>query len=265
MNNDNKRPNSSKGINNKNDAFSNYVKTNAKNIKAPFNELKRQNNIGNSPMNKSYYNFPLMHKNMNIDEQIEKYQQNPHLQINLKIVGEGLKQKILEMNENETVDEKEISSPVCTKKFSKSIMKKYDFQISGNIHKTISINNEEEISNIRRRSFFMPHKDLELVKNQSGIDNNNIQKCNTNNIIQLNSCKIDKSNKRKKNSKQFNKNDLNKNKLKLYNKNVIDKYRLIKRKKPLYDSLDDNESNEEEEFEKVINPESNLYYILIYL
>ena len=82
-----KKANSSKGLESKNETFTNYIKTNEKNKKVQFNELKRQHNSGINQMNKPYFNFTFLHKNMNIEELIEKYQQNPHLRINLKIVG----------------------------------------------------------------------------------------------------------------------------------------------------------------------------------
>ena len=171
-------------------AFINYINSNKliENKKHHFNELKRPNNKCLSPTNKCRYNFPILHKHLNALEQIEKYQQKPFLQINLKIVGEGIKQKLLEMNENENEsdnDEKKISSPVCTKKFSKSIMKKYDFKITENINKLISANNDKK--NNERKSFFIHNKNYKLSENISDIGNRNEHKNNSNNeIIKLN-------------------------------------------------------------------------------
>ena len=246
-----------------NRTFTHYINPNfsSKKKKFNYNDLQGRNNVCFSPTNKSYYNFPILHKNMNIDEQIEKYQHNSHLRINLKIVGEGIKQKLFEMNENENeneVDEKKISSPVCTKKFSKSIMKKFDFKISGNINNLITTNNNEG-NNIKYRaktkSFLIPNNNLS--KKISDLENNTETKNNLcNNLIKLNICENENSIKIKNNKKKDNlKNNENKK---------LNKYRKINRKKNLYDSFDDNESDEEG-YERVINPETKfiLFFDLV--
>ena len=196
------------------------------------NEFNRRNNLFKK-VNQTSYNIPIFKNNINIYKQIEKYHQNPNLRINFKIVGEGLKQKILEMSGDEIkiVDEKEISSPVCTTKFTKSMMKKYDFKISGSIHKSIVINNDEDNNNNRKKSNFIQKKNsYELPKNKSELGNSDEQTNNSsNNIIKLNACK--------KKQKLNNKNDISKNQKKKNNNN-INKYRGINRKKPLSDSLE---------------------------
>ena len=203
--------------------FTHYVnlKNQNNNGKAQPNVLKKKNKVYFNKANKSYYNIPILKKNMNIHEQIQQYQQNPNLRINLKIVGEGIKQKILEMNEDEVeaVDEKEISSPVFTKKFTKSIMNKYDFNLTGNIN--------EDNNNKRKRIFFITYKEnIELPKNktQLGISDEQTNNTSNNNIIKLSVCKDEKLKENKKNEKQSDKINSSKNQMKIDNR-----YRIINR------------------------------------
>ena len=231
--------------------FPNFSSLNKKNLNkiSQSNDFNRKNNLSRNKFNQTYYNFPISKKNINIFEQIKKYHQNPHLRINLKIIGEGLKQKILEMTDDEIdiVDKKEISSPLCATKYAKSLMKKYDFKLSGNINKSIKINSDKDNKNKKKKRYYIQQKDNnELPKNKSELGNSDEPTNNSSNNIKLNI--------NKKKDKIFNKSDFIRNKM--------DKFRIIKRKQILYDSLcDDNDlEKDNDQYKKIINPETNFIY-----
>ena len=80
-------------------------------------------------------NASSIQKNVNIEEQLEKYKLHPFRRINLKILGEGIKQKLFEMEEEKIFEnEKTLSS---REDFSKQITKtkmqeKYNIESKNN-------------------------------------------------------------------------------------------------------------------------------------
>ena len=74
-------------------------------------------------------NISIMQKN-NIQDQIEQYKLHPFRRWNLKLIGEDIKQKLIEMNEENGGDnEKTISSPTEGRQFSRIVQKNYAHKI----------------------------------------------------------------------------------------------------------------------------------------
>ena len=123
-------PNSSTSLNKQKENFSKNM-----NSPSPHNLLTLpQQNKNKNVQNKYTSNLNLTPSNKNksnkynIHEKLEQYKINPASRLNLKLIGEDIKQKLIEMNEkNDFIEnEKTISSPTESKKYTKIIREKYN-------------------------------------------------------------------------------------------------------------------------------------------
>ena len=252
-------PNSSTSLNKQKENFSKNM-----NSPSPHNLLTLpQQNKNKNVQNKYTSNLNLTPSNKNksnkynIHEKLEQYKINPASRLNLKLIGEDIKQKLIEMNEkNDFIEnEKTISSPTESKKYTKIIREKYNISnddtiMNLNLNRIRDEKNEKlNNTNIVEKpqfDFFNHNNDIkENEKNTPCTHIINIKIPKITNIEEENNNKNKNNEKEKKNLKRINSS----------------KYRKIKKRKILYDSMEDNESEEEIEGE-VINPETK--FILIF-
>ena len=142
-------PNSSKSLNKQKEKLDKYISFNNDQSQNNYLCLPKQNNNvlcltphsqnnNNAPNNKYASNFNLtpnniisnisfMQKNL-IHEKVEQYKLHPFRRLNLKMVGEDIKQKLIEMHEEDSnlENEKTCSSPTETKKTTKVLKDKYN-------------------------------------------------------------------------------------------------------------------------------------------
>ena len=198
-----------------------------------------------------------------IQEKIEQYKLHPFRRLNLKLVGENIKHKLIEMNEENGYEkEKTLSSPTERRQFSKLLKENY------NLNETISNLNfsftDETRERQRKSANFDQSPTLEFFEKYKETKDKT-DKGPGSHVINL---KIPKTKKKADNKN----NEVEKNNSKICTKmqtkssksinyKYDDKHRKLKKIKILYDSMDDNESDEEIEGE-VINPESK--FILIF-
>ena len=228
----------------------------------------KRNSRFHSSLNINNINNPL-----NIQEKIEQYQLHPFRRVNLKLIGEGIKQKLLEMNaENQFEKEKTMSSPGNSRKLTKLFMEKYNIKMSDKNLSKLSIPRKSiiEDNNNKGKSlvavhnpnfeFFEHKKDTNILKNsEKNKSCNNLIKLipikeenEKNNINQNN---IEKS-KHNKNLDNFNIKAPSSKKNLVHKYFKDEKYRYLKKVKLLYDSLDDHESDGDNDIGDVLNPES---------
>ena len=155
---------------------------------------------------------------------LHKHQNNLLPRVNLKVVEENLKQKLCKMNIDEELEEKNISSPLTNIQLKKALLKKFDLKLNDN--NSINLDNNE----VKKKSFH-PLKQLDFKKY---LLNTNNKSNSSNDTINLKNSKILLGNK----------------------------FRALKRIKKVYDSMVDNETDEDIKDEGVINPESQ--FILFY-
>ena len=244
-------------------------------------QIKKRDVLCLSPnANKAKYNSafnadneitPKNNKNKNFMEQVEQYQMHPFRRINMKSLGEGIKQKLIEMNvENSYVIEKTMSSPDHSRRSSKVILPKTDnkknnflklsnMELSSNGEKVKSIVVQKPDFNLFAKGIY---EIKELEKNKSCKD---IRKLNIK----------EKGKEEKKDIKDddkedsFKSNDNNsKNRGPIRFKDL--KYRKLKIVKKVYDSMDDFDIDEDISG-LIINPETkfilffDLLIIIFYL
>ena len=231
---------------NKNTYKNNYFST----IKIAANAYNNNNNN----------NVTIMQRSPNINGRIDQYQLHPFRRLNLKLIGENIKQKLIEMNEKTDgyESDKTINSQKDTKLLSNTIKKQNSNNITNSNENIIILNltdnNENDkkgnsICAVQKPNFELFEKNEEIPDN---LDNTNLR-----HSIKISIPKIkipkkkDKNNEIKNNYKENNKN--------IKNKYII-KYRKLRKKKLIYDSMGDNESEEEDEG-NVINPETKLIFI----
>ena len=82
--------------------YVNFPKQNKNLLYIPHNQ--------SSKLASSFNNNTIIQKNVNIEEQLEQYKLHPYRRINLKILGEGIKQKLFEMEEEKLFDNEKLLS-----------------------------------------------------------------------------------------------------------------------------------------------------------
>ena len=174
-----------------------------------------------------------------IHNKVRQYQQHPFRQVNLKIVEANIKNKLFEMNldkEKENEKSLNVKNDTVMKTFKKSSYSLEKFSLREN--------------NLSKNLFFTPNKDKLNSKTTKKLSDSKSSSSEIKVSLLIPDQKKIKKKKKKKTKLT---------KLKL-NENVLVKLRKIKRVKNLYDSLDDDESEEEVE-ERVINPELKIITI----
>ena len=106
---------SSKSLTQNNDMNSSYFNRDFNRSKY-INFPKQNKNLLYIPNNQSsklassFNNNTIIQKNVNIEEQLEQYKLHPYRRINFKILGEGIKQKLFEMEEEKLFDNEKLLS-----------------------------------------------------------------------------------------------------------------------------------------------------------
>ena len=254
-------PKSSKSLNKNLDKYGMYIKssTNDSNptrlkqnkLKLSIIQMNSNNKFKNAFL--SSFNNPTVSKPIKIHEKAQEYERHPFRRMNLKIIGEDIKLKIKEMNEeNDSFEEeKVISSPTESKKLSLLLRNKYNIPEIEETYMNLNLSSiREKKGNIK----------TEVHKGDSPIFEKKVEKGKGSSASQIINIKIPKLTIKNKGSNENGKVEGRKDE-NLENKNFSSKYRKIKKIKNLYDSMDDNESEEEVEG-NIINPETQ--FILIF-
>ena len=241
---------------------SNRFKNNLKKLSfIPINPNNSFKNAFLSTFNKSISNNGLT-KTINIHDKVQEYTKHPYRRVNLKIIGEDIRLKLKEMNEENfnSENEKIISSPTETKKLAEVIRNKYNIptieenNIDFNYSSYNAHSNKKTITGVYNSNFPLFEKKIE---------NEKVGSCSHVIKIKIPKHKFNDIQENEKNNNEIEKVEgkINNN---LENKSFSTKYMLkfrqIQRKKNLYDSMDDNESEEEVDGD-IINPETKLILI----
>ena len=207
----------------------------------------------------------------NIHEKIKDIQKKTQVRVNLRAVEENLKQKLLRMNKDQELYDKKITSPIMNRKLNQALMEKFDIKDENNINDLFNLDDINNFNEKRRNSYNISAKKIEFSRNSikkkikkyksiSSRDINDLKFFNKNNIL------IDDSNNNNHNNIEKKENKKNKNKYLIDNK-----YRMLKKIKNVYDSMVDNETEDDIKDDGVINPETrfifyfDLLIILFYL
>ena len=211
--------------------------------------------FNNMPTNAN--NIQIMQKNM-IHEKMEKFRLHPFRRLNLKLIGEDIKQKLMEMNEeNGFENAKTISSPTDKRQFSRILKKNYNLNESF-INLNFSYTNERNLKGNCASAIQKPISDF--FEKNSEIKEKEVKVAGSHIInLKIPKLKIKKDNQN--NEDENSKNSMLKKSVKSINTKLASKHRKLKKIKNLYDSMDDNESDEEIG-EGIINPETK--FILIF-
>ncbi len=233
--------------------------------------VNRNNNVSTpfniSLNNKSFNNnISLMKNNGYFNEKVEQYKLHPHRRINLKLVGEGIKQKLIKMNEeNGIYDQEKMYSSPQSRNGTHLFKNRYSIEISNNIDNShYSIMTDIECPQKGKNTNIVISPNLKLTENRTELFKKRDKSNSCENLIKI---KIPNyKNKRTKQKDYFKntKKDNYKNEgdFSFKNKtsnNKINIHRVVKRKNILYDSIDDNES-EEDIGGIVINPEKKFIF-----
>jgi voltage-gated potassium channel Kch len=186
----------------------------------------------------------------------------------MKILGEGIKQKLIEMNEyNSFKNEKMMSSPESIRPESKLILQNLDNKKNNILNSfNIDLNSNEE----KVKSTLAQKPDFTFFSNRK-IDIKQLEKNKSCNILnKLNIKKIEEGEKDiKNNDKEVSSNNINNNsKARIRIKEL--KYRKLIKIKLVYDSMDDYDIDEDIS-DLIINPETkfilffDLLIIVFYL
>ena len=271
---------SSKSINKLNDKlnyndesfFSKYINAPKQNKNhLCFSPKNKRNSKYNSSININNLNVSLIQKSINIQEKVEQYHLHPFRRVNLKIVGEGIKQRLIEMNrENLLETEKTMSSPGHSRQMSTIFKEKYNIgknlilpsRNSSKLFLPFKSSNIDD--NKIKSAVHSPNLEISENKNNSNIIKNEKIIKSSNNII--NSKPINKENADNNNFIEIENKEYNQNmndisiKSKISKKNLDEKHRKLNKIKILYDSLDDHESEDDNDEDDVINPETKFIF-----
>ena len=215
----------------------------------------------NSALNATNEISPKNNKNKNFIAQVEQYQMHPFRRINMKILGKGIKQKLIEMNvENSYLNEKTMSSPENSRRTSKMVIPKADSKKNN----FLKLSNMELSTNgDKMKSTAVQKPDFNFFAKGIFEINQVERNKSCNNIIKLNIKEKEKKNDIKKEDKEDSiKNDddnSSRNKGPIRLKNL--KYRKLKKVKLVYDSMDDFDIDEDVS-DLIINPETK--FILVF-
>ena len=216
------------------------------------NEMSN-NNISNNNIsvnNISVNNISIQKSSKNIRE-VEKYQFNPFRRINLKLVGQDIKQKLIKMNVfNDTFEDDKINSSPMDEKENVFLNIKTD-NCMDNLPIS-AITDTYEIPKIEKKT------NLENFKLTEGRNDINEKSHSCNYIPKI-------TFKNKKNLDIKNNNTTNASPVS-QKENIKKKhhfYRKLNKKNLIYDSMEDNESEEIEDI--IINPESKFIFYFDFL
>ncbi len=233
--------------------------------------VNRNNNVSTpfniSLNNKSFNNnISLMKNNGYFNEKVEQYKLHPHRRINLKLVGEGIKQKLIKMNEeNGIYDQEKMYSSPQSRNGTHLFKNRYSIEISNNIDNShYSIMTEIECPQKGKNTNIVISPNLKLTENRTELFKKRDKSNSCENLIKI---KIPNYKNKRTKQKDYFKNTKKDNYKKegdfsFKNKtsnNKINIHRVVKRKNILYDSIDDNES-EEDIGGIVINPEKKFIF-----
>ena len=179
-----------------------------------------------------------------IHNKVKQYEIHPFRQFNLKIIGEDIKNKIHEMNKENIFD-----THLKRFRYSHVENRKKSFLSQLKLKLNIEKSNKRNSSKLTEDKNYIIKEKKEEIKEIT--DENNDESNEPKKII----LQIPQEIKKKKNKKK---------KLDLANKKLI-RNRRLNRAKNLYDSMDDDESEKEEEDEFVINPETKTIAIFDFL
>ena len=232
-------------------------------------------------------NGSIIQKNFNIEEQLEQYKLHPYRRINLKMLGEGIKQKLFEMEEEKIFEkEKTLSSREVYSNQITKMQEKYNIESktnNGEDKRKIIKSSITDESNDKKaiKSIIMDRKpNYEFFQKETDILLNFEKNKSCGEIVKLptndteiktdsnNKNNLDKQEIKNKNSGKISKKKIKENNL---NKILEEKYRQLKKIKLVYDSMDDNESDEDLNEGNVLDPEKNfilffdLFIIIFYL
>ena len=230
------------------------------NISPKNNIINKYDSNFNITSNNNLNNISFKKKNL-IHEKVEQYKLHPFRRLNLKIVGEDIKQKLIEMHEenNYFENEKICSSPTEARKTTKILKEKYNINNDSIINLNFPRNKENISSSVIYSNNLIFSNDNDIFEKNE----NKITSCS--HVVKLKKTKIkikdNKNDENKNREKESKKKKTNVKSIKSKNTKISIKYRKILKKKNLYDSMDDNESDEDVEGD-VINPKTK--YILIF-
>ena len=248
--------NSSFRANNANNSSKNCVKfsEDTKNIKCDIinlHQIRGQNDISNGGVLLS----PKSPKRK-ISDIVEQYKMHPFRKINLQIIQEEIKQKICEMHQKSILFDEEkknynlstISSPnVGTKKIRKSMVETFGLE-EGHYKK------DNKLSSIVNTIKFVNLSSSNIEENEDNKKNTNVNDdLPFSTIISLNPIQSPRKKNNLKKTTIINKK---------FNTTIEIKNRNLEKKKNIYDSMEDNESEEEYEQDGKLSPTSN--FILIF-
>ena len=228
------------------------------NVSTPFNISLNNISFNN--------NISLMKNNGNFNEKVEQYKLHPHRRINLKLVGEGIKQKLIKMNEENDIYEQEkmYSSPE-SRNGTHLFKNKYSIEMSNNIDISHnSIMTEIEFPQKGKNTNIVKSPNLKLTEHKNELFNKRDKSNSCENLIKIQfPIYNNKRTKQKDYYKNTQKDDYKIEKdfsfKKKRSNNTLNIHRIVKRKNILYDSMDDNES-EEDIGGIVINPEKKFIF-----
>ena len=180
-----------------------------------------------SPLNEDLSNTPKY-----IHDKVKQYELHPFRKPNLKIVGKDIQYRIYEMNEEDNIEEEKKSEIKTENK--------------ENIGFTAILND-------------IPEKNIninQIIKDKKAEERSSLLKEKNKERGSISGTEIDLKIIKKKKTKKKKKLDLN---------SKLNKFRKLNRIKNLYDSNDDDESEEEKVDDYVINPETKIIRIYDFL
>ena len=206
------------------------------------------NEMSNNKINVN--NISIQKSSKNIKE-VEKYKLHSFHRINLKLVGQDIKQKLIKMNVfNDTFEDDKINSSPMDEKENVFLNIKTD-NCMDNLPIS-AITDTYEIPKIEKKT------NLENFKLTEGRNDIN-EKSHSCNYIP----KIAFKNNKNLDIKNNNTTDASPDTQKENIKKKHHFYRILKKKKLIYDSMEDNESEEVEDI--IINPESKFIFYFDFL
>ena len=222
------------------------------------NQYKKYASYFNITSNNFIDNISSFKQKNIILEKVKPYTLDPSRVTNLKVVGEDIKQKLIEMHEedNELENEKAYNCQSETRKLTQLINEGY------------SISNNSIISSVytnKKRNNSTDYNNLIFDKDNDTFEKNENKITSNSHIVKIKKPKKknkdNKKNENKNNEKGKKEKNTDVKNNKIINNKFSKKYRKIQKIKNIYDSMDDHESDEDIEGD-VINPETK--YILIF-
>ena len=140
----------------------------------------------NVPINSRKFSI-ISNNNVNINEKVEQYKRHPYRRLNLKIVGENIKQKLMEMNDLSENDMNELttSSPSELKKYTNLLRNRYSIKVNDSNTNIMNLNLSVINEPNKKINSVGPKQNLNLFENNKDILENNDKNNYLSHIIQL--------------------------------------------------------------------------------